>query len=63
MAYAAVAQPSFSAPRGSFLGFIKQLITQYQEHQTRRALHELSDRQLLDIGLVRADINDLRFNW
>ncbi|MDJ0859477.1 MAG: DUF1127 domain-containing protein [Dinoroseobacter sp.] len=61
MAYTAVARPALTARRFDPVAYMQRLISEYQAHQTRKALHELSDRQLLDVGLVRADINDLRF--
>lgn len=61
MAYTAVARPAYAAPSFNPVAYMYQLWSDYKTYQTHKALHELSDRQLLDIGLVRADINALRF--
>lgn len=59
MTYTTVAAPrytpSFTTPRFA----LWRMIEWYQSYRTRKALYALSDRQLDDIGLVRADINTL----
>lgn len=56
MAYVAVSKPTVSVPSFDFGALFRAAIDAYQVHKTHRVLRALSDRELLDIGLVRADI-------
>ncbi|WP_425092680.1 DUF1127 domain-containing protein [Tropicimonas sp. S265A] len=57
MAYTAVSKPSATGPAFDLGALFRAAIDAYRIHQTRRMLRALSDRELLDIGLVRADID------
>jgi uncharacterized protein YjiS (DUF1127 family) len=51
------------SPVLSFAGFRAMLsapVTWYHTYQTRRALNALSDRELMDIGLTRGDIDTIK---
>lgn len=63
MAYINANQPHLSSIASySFVRFVAQMMEQvksgYQAHVTRKRLSALSDHQLHDIGLTRADVQN-----
>lgn len=51
------AAPDYAATAGSIQIALRNLKTWIDARKTRKALTELSDEQLADIGLTRADID------
>ena len=49
--------PDYAATAGSIQIALRNLKTWIDARKTRKALTELSDEQLADIGLTRADID------
>jgi uncharacterized protein YjiS (DUF1127 family) len=44
---------------GLVLGLLKQYLRAFRERRPRLSLHDLSDRELMDIGLTRGEIDSI----